>query len=75
MCVVCACVACMFVCVCVCACVCACVLSLCVCMCVCVCTTDEMAIHLQYLVSVMLQGRAECLYFRLRVELYHLVSG
>ena len=68
---------CVYVCVCVCLCVCLCVVSLCVCVyaCVCVCTTDEMAIHLQYLVSVMLQGRAECLYFRLRVELYHLVSG
>ena len=70
---------CVYVCVCVCVCMCVYVhvCSVCMCcvyVCVCTCATDEMAIHLQYLVSVLLQGRQSA-YIRLRVELYHLVSG
>ena len=53
------------VCLCVCVCVCMCMCVVCMCcvyVCVCTCATDEMAIHLQYLLSVLLQGRAKCLY-------------
>ena len=63
-------------CVCLC-CVVLCVFSvLCVCVCVCTCTTDEMAIYTYILcLSCCRAEQSAHADFRLRVELYHLVSG